>query len=120
MHPCTPSTLRRAGAYARAWLPVLGVLFITGSFAIPAASTAPMEIAPIALASVMPSKHSGRRHCMACGRVVDIRRIEATDTQPASYEFTVRMHDGTLHLSPAADVGRWQVGDSIMLLGGTL
>ena len=99
---------------------MLGVLFITGSFAIPAASTAPMEIAPIVHVSVMPAKHGGWRHCTACGRVVDIRRIEATDTQPASYEFTVRMRDGTFYLSPAADVGRWQVGDRIMLLGGTL
>jgi hypothetical protein len=120
MHPGTPSTVRRATVHARAWLPVLGLLFITGSCAIPAASTSPAEIAPTVRASVTPAKHSGRRHCTTCGRVVDIRRIEATDTQPASYEFTVRMNDGTFHLSPAADVGPWQVGDRIMLLGGTL
>jgi hypothetical protein len=119
MHPGMPSAPRRASARALRWLPVLGAVFLTGSYAIPATSIAPRAIAAIEHTAATPDNRRAHRHCTACGRVVDIRRIEATATAPVSFEFTVRMRDGTLHLSPAADMGRWQVGDGIMLLGGT-
>jgi hypothetical protein len=113
---------RRANAHAWRWVPVVAAFFITGFFAIPATSAKPQEIARAGVAPIAPAVYKSRvrRHCAGCGRVMSIRQVEASGTTPASFEFIVRMSDGSLHTSPAADVGSWKAGDRIILIGGTL
>jgi hypothetical protein len=120
MNAGTPSTLSRASASR--WLPALAAIFVTGVFAIPATSHAPAQAPPeIAVTpdvAVPMTSGYARRRCEACGRVQGIRRVEATDTAPASFEFTVRLYDGTVRMFSSVTAGNWRPGDSIILLGG--
>lgn len=54
-----------------------------------------------------------RGRCPTCGFVVGIREL-----QPAGFEFTVRLRDGSLRISHAASRGSWHIGDAVMLMGG--
>jgi hypothetical protein len=47
-----------------------------------------------------------------------IRRIAAAGDTPESYEFTVRLRDGSIRLSSDASRAKWRAGDNIMLIGG--
>jgi hypothetical protein len=51
------------------------------------------------------------------GVVETIRRVEHGSSVPASFEFTVRMRDGTTRTSSSASVSSWRSGDRIMLIG---
>lgn len=53
------------------------------------------------------------------GVVEAIRRIEHGGSVPASFEFTVRMRDGTTRTSSSASASNWRSGDRIMLIGGS-
>ena len=61
---------------------------------------------------------NGRTRCPRCGFVESIRRVEAAGLAPVAYEFTVRMRDGSLRTSSDSSVGRWLVGDRVILVGG--
>lgn len=54
----------------------------------------------------------------ASGVVETIRRIEHGGLTPASFEFTVRMRDGSARISTAASAASWRSGDPILLIGG--
>lgn len=54
----------------------------------------------------------------ANGVVEAIRRIEHGGLTPASFEFTVRMRDGSARISTTASAGNWRSGDRILLIGG--
>jgi len=60
----------------------------------------------------------GRTRCAGCGVIQAIRRIDAAGAMPASYEFTVRLRDGSIRVSSDASQARWRAGDNIMLIGG--
>jgi hypothetical protein len=98
------------------WLLALAALVVCGMPAIPASQAAPSEIASPVAVAIIENTGQGRR-CKCWGRVLDIRSIEAIGTEPASYEFTIRMHDGSLRTSPANAVGSWKVGDRIIVMG---
>jgi hypothetical protein len=55
----------------------------------------------------------------ATGVVETIRRIEHGGLIPASFEFTVRMRDGSARISTTASADSWRSGDRILLIGGT-
>jgi hypothetical protein len=59
-----------------------------------------------------------RTRCDACGIVEAIRRIDPVGALPATYEFTVRLRDGSTRLSSDASPSKWRAGDAIMLIGG--
>jgi hypothetical protein len=59
-----------------------------------------------------------RPRCETCGVIERIRTIEAVGAAPASYEFAVRLPDGSLRFSGDPRRGEWQVGDKMQLLGG--
>jgi hypothetical protein len=59
----------------------------------------------------------GRIRCTGCGTVQSIRHME-TSPGLATFEFTVRMNDGSLRTSNDASAGTWLVGDRIILVGG--
>ena len=52
------------------------------------------------------------------GVVEAVRRVEHGGSVPASFEFTVRMRDGTVRTSSSASASKWRSGDRIMLIGG--
>ena len=75
---------------------------------------APQRItAPLAEAADLP-----RSHCERCGVVLGIRPLDLVAGAPALYEFTVRLHDGSLRTSTTAGKASWRVGDNILLVGG--
>jgi hypothetical protein len=43
---------------------------------------------------------------------------DAVGALPATYEFTVRLRDGSTRLSSDASQSNWRAGDAIMLIGG--
>jgi hypothetical protein len=107
-----PATLVSLGAVL-AGLAVLGLLALHASGqpdaaepAAAAASPAPVPGAP------------ARVRCESCGVVESITRFEPEGTQPASYEFTVRLRDGSARVSSMPSPFTWRVGDTIMLKGG--
>jgi len=59
-----------------------------------------------------------RTRCAACGVIQAIRRIAPVGDRPESYEFTVRLRDGSIRLSNNASRAKWRAGDNIMLIGG--
>jgi hypothetical protein len=59
-----------------------------------------------------------RQRCTTCGVIEDIVVSEGGDGVTRSYEFAIRMQDGSLRHSSDTSPGRWQVGDGIQLLGG--
>jgi len=97
------------------WLLALAALVVCGMPAIPASQAAPSQVASPVAAAIIETTRQGRR-CKCWGRVLDIRSIGASATAPASYEFTIRMHDGSLHTSPANALGSWKVGDRIIVM----
>lgn len=75
---------------------------------------APQRVAaPLAEPADLP-----RSHCERCGVVLGIRALDLVAGAPALYEFTVRLHDGSLRTSTTAGKASWRVGDNILLVGG--
>lgn len=64
-----------------------------------------------------PASRLGDR-CSTCGVIERIVLTEDLNGVPLSYEFTVRMHDGSIRHGSDTGPGQWQVGDGIQLLGG--
>jgi hypothetical protein len=77
------------------------------------------EPAPEAAASPYQSavKARVRARCLGCGVVQAIRRIEAVGGVPESYEFTVRLRDGSVRVSSEPSQSKWRAGDNIILIG---
>lgn len=74
-----------------------------------------VRIAAVAPAIVADSVTIPRKaRCTVCGVVESVLPAEGP---AAAVEFRVRMQDSTLRTSAAADAGRWQAGDAIMLIG---
>lgn len=75
---------------------------------------APQRVAaPLAETGDVP-----RSHCERCGVVLGIRALDLVAGAPALYEFTVRLHDGSLRTSNSVGKASWRVGDNILLVGG--
>ncbi|QJW85062.1 hypothetical protein HK414_20735 [Ramlibacter terrae] len=77
-----------------------------------AAVVAAAEAAPVAAAPV-----PRERDCASCGFVETIKRTDP-GTGLTSYEFTVRMRDGSARDSTETGRGRWLEGDRVILIGG--
>jgi hypothetical protein len=82
---------------------------------VPAREPVPESAAPMGERTV---KARVRTRCAACGVVQAIRRVDATGDAPESYEFTVRLRDGSTRVSTDASQARWRAGDNVMLIGG--
>lgn len=65
-----------------------------------------------------PRLAPARVRCETCGTVESIREVEATGSAPRAYVLAIRMPDGSLRQSSAAQPGSWKVGDQIQLFGG--
>ena len=72
------------------------------------AAPLPAEVAP----------EPPRSRCPGCGVVEAIRPLSTVAGTPDSFEFTVRLRDGSLRTSTTQGRGSWRVGDSIILMGG--
>lgn len=59
-----------------------------------------------------------KTRCAGCGVIQAIRRIEPAGDLPAAYEFTVRLYNGSMHISSSATQDKWRSGDRIMFIGG--
>lgn len=59
-----------------------------------------------------------RQRCTNCGVIENIVVTEGGDGAALSYEFAIRMQDGSLRHSSDTGPGSWQVGDGVQLLGG--
>jgi hypothetical protein len=87
------------------------------SFAALAVAFSFLAMAP-APATAEETAPRARWRCTTCGVVEAIRRLEHGGIKPASFEFTVRMRDGTTRTSTSASAANWRSGDRIMLIGG--
>ena len=70
------------------------------------------------LALDMPAgkAHAGAR-CPECGMIVSTREIERHDeASPRSYEFVVRMADGSSRVIEDADPGRWRTSERLIVI----
>jgi len=85
--------------------------------ALPAQALADSAAVPLA-APAAEVGGRGRSPCDGCGVVESVRRLEPVGEQPAAYEFTVRLRDGSIRTSSSANTARWRAGDRIMLIGG--
>jgi hypothetical protein len=78
---------------------------------------APAVIAPISSTALLEARDRARLRCPTCGVVEAIHRTEPAGDLAGSYEFAVRLPDGSLRHSVDSRPGRWQVGDRMMLIG---
>lgn len=93
----------------------IAVLASAAVFLIPAPQVAVEAPAgPVVVSEAAPLRD---RSCSTCGFMHAIRRTDPATGQP-SYEFSVRMRDGSTRESNGATVGRWIEGDRVMLIGG--
>jgi hypothetical protein len=72
----------------------------------------------LAVAAQGEAPARARFRCESCGVVESMNHMQAAGDQPASYEFTVRLRDGSSRVSSVASAGKWHIGDHIMLIGG--
>jgi hypothetical protein len=122
--PLSPATLGwfvacvAAVAVAAASVPAVGwAADIASTFSmtrVPPAAAVQPAAAPDLTEGLSPRLTA---RCLNCGIVETVRALEVTGAAPVGYELTVRLRDGSRRTS--SDSGRWRVGDSIMLLGGT-
>lgn len=105
------------------WIGVGALCLLAALATVPRLAWADASSAPAA--TVLPSAPApgparARARCTTCGVVEAIRRIEPAGTQPAAYEFTVRLRDGSTRVSTEVGTspGPWLVGDPIMLIAG--
>jgi hypothetical protein len=86
----------------------------------PAREAAP-EMTAAAPAAALATDVKGRKrtHCNACGVIQAIRRVDAADGHPPTYEITIRLRDGSTRTNSNATPGNWRAGDRIMLINGT-
>ena len=111
-------TLTRPVIYLSGIAIAVAVAGITALLMMPAPEAA-AGIHTLAVPLLAANPASGRdRTCASCGIVQRIRRIDPA-TGLASYEFTVRMRDGSTRDSTGATRGQWLEGDRVMLIGGT-
>lgn len=102
----------------------MGVLAVGGSFCIAAAAlalwpqAASAAVEPSTSVIAAPATAPQRLRCETCGVVEGIRHVAAAQGLAASYEFSVRLPDGSLRHSSDPRPGQWQVGDRMQLLGG--
>ena len=82
---------------------------------VPAHEQVPDTAAPVRQRAVNAGE---RARCAACGVVQAIRRIDAAGDTAETYEFTVRLRDGSIRVSSDASQAKWRAGDSIILIGG--
>lgn len=77
-------------------------------------------VAPAPAQTTDPAKaaRARRTRCATCGVIQAIRRIEPVGDLPAAFEFTVRLHDGSMRISSSATRDKWRSGDRIMFIGG--
>ena len=103
---------------------VAAVVFSTVAMAnVPGMAWGQEAAMPEEAAAVSVPAHEGgktgraKAACAACGVVESIRAFEPVGDQPAGYELTVRMRDGSSRVSSLASSAKWQAGDRIMLIG---
>ena len=70
-----------------------------------------VAIPPLAV----PAKEPAR--CDGCGTIETITRL-GDHAEPATYEFTVRMRNGSARRSSEWPRGHWREGDHVILIGG--
>lgn len=104
---------------------LVAVLAVGGLFAAMAAAVALWPVqgdaqaaAPVPQGLTETSQPLERLRCETCGVIEAIRKIDEKDGVPGSYEFAVRLPDGSLRHSSDPSPGRWQVGDHMQLIGG--
>ncbi len=57
--------------------------------------------------------------CPECGMIVATREIETHGEQaPRSYEFVVRMADGSIRVIEDADPGKWRTSERLIVIDG--
>lgn len=97
---------------------LVATLAVGGAFGLAAAAFALWPDDPV-LETAMPEAASRqpRLRCDTCGVVETIRHTAASEGAAASYEFTVRLRDGSTLQSSHDQPGRWQVGDRMQLMG---
>lgn len=97
---------------------LVAVLAVGGAFGLAAAGFAMWPDDPLLEAATPEAaERPVRLRCDTCGVVETIRHTAAVDGVAASYEFTVRLRDGSMLQSNDAQPGRWQVGDRMQLMG---
>ena len=74
-----------------------------------------IEAAPAPVNAV--TAHAPAR-CVGCGVVESIRPLALVANEPAEFEFTVRLRDGSARVSRTVGRAKWHSGDRIMLMGG--
>jgi hypothetical protein len=125
MASCTRTSLSwsTTGAAHSSWLALLAVGGTFGCFAAaealwPHDSVAALNGAPLMATAAPVAFAPARLRCDSCGVIEAIRRMEAAGGLPAAWVFSVRMRDGSLRHTSDPLPGRWQVGDSMQLIGG--
>ena len=110
MTTAAPLRLTLAGAMLRYAGVIVAAVAVCGAIA---ALNVPQAMAVAATSDAKVRKHP---HCAECGVIQAIRRVDAVDGHPPTYEITIRLRDGSLRTNSNASPGSWRTGDRIMLI----
>jgi hypothetical protein len=103
---------------------ILAAAILTGTIAFANVRGAPQPSKEVAdesaVAETPATRGAGKAHkharCRECGVIQAIRRIDAAEGQPPTYEITIRLHDGSTRTNTNATPGTWRAGDRILLI----
>jgi hypothetical protein len=98
------------------------VLCVLAPALVHALHPAALFAAPLRVAAPLPAidlPEPPRTRCSGCGVVEGIRPLPPIEGEPAGYEFTIRLRDGSVRTSTSTGKASWHVGDRILLLGGS-
>jgi hypothetical protein len=117
--PSTPAARLAAGST------LVAVLLVAALFGLAAATDAlwpddelPLVQPAVDHGAVMEARDRARLRCDTCGVISAIRAVPGSDGTPAGYEFSVRLADGSIRVTPSLAQNDWRVGDRIRLMGG--
>jgi hypothetical protein len=111
MTTAAPLHLTFAGAMLRYAGVIVAAVAVCGAIA---ALNVPQSMAVAAIGDA--AKVRKHAHCAECGVIQAIRRVDAVDGHPPTYEITIRLRDGSLRTNSNASPGSWRAGDRIMLI----
>lgn len=91
-----------------------------GWAALPAPS--PEAFEPVASSAAADEAGESRplsnARCDECGEIASVRHVASAGNLPATYEITVRMRDGSLHVTRDPTPADWRAGDRIKYIDG--
>ena len=119
--------MKRAGISAQApasWLAAIlvscaGVILIgAATVAVALVSLPGTPDLPDPAAAPEQTQARPKTRCHECGEIVSMQQVMASGDSPETFEITVRLRDGSIHVTSDPTPAAWRPGDRIVFMRG--